>query len=65
MNEIFPDFLSNNELLATQITCMNIVQLTPNVEFADTQLLLQLFEYNSTHIWDLQSGDEKESVFCT
>jgi len=29
---------------------MNIVQLTPNVEFADTQLLLQLFEYNSTHI---------------
>jgi hypothetical protein len=44
---------------------MNIVQLTPNVEFADTQLLLQLLEYNSTHIWDLQSGDEKESVFCT
>jgi len=36
MKEIFPNFLSNNELLATQTICTAIVQLTPNVEVADT-----------------------------
>jgi len=65
MKEIFPHFLSDNELSATQTVRTAIFRLTPRVEFADAQLLLQYFEYKSREIWDLQSGEEKDSVFCT
>jgi hypothetical protein len=44
MKEILQNFLSNNELLATKKTkCTAIVQITPNIEVADTQPLLQCF----------------------
>jgi hypothetical protein len=65
MNEIFPNFLPNNEFLATQTICMAIIWLIPNVKVADIQPILQCFEYESTEIWDRQSGEEKHYVFCT